>query len=587
EARLRAAESAAAWPEQASADAVEPESAFDGPSRATWEGRADVRALADLGPETNTREPAAMASPLVSGSESEDEMSSSILTCLATCDAAGLERAVAQWLAGVVEAHGAERAFVVVGEGEILASRDADGEEVGDAARKLPDVAVEQARARGGVWRATGASGRGALVGMPITVGEGAEATHAVVVLQNRFVAEAFADLPGAPPDLAPLGALLRMRTLELERGSLQTRLREAEEQRREAQTRSTEELLSLRRELESTREQMGPARSYPNIVFRSTRMKKMLRQVDRVVDTDLPVYVHGESGTGKELVARAIHDLGPRARGPFVAQNVSAIPATLFESELFGHERGAFTGANRASEGLFRRADGGTLFLDEIGDMPLDLQAKLLRVLETSEVRAVGGTRTTRVSVRVVSATHHDLRELVREGRFREDLYYRLNVIRIEIPPLRDRPDDIPVLVDHFLGLRGDATAQVRLGDGVMKALVAYAWPGNVRQLENEVTRAALLADDGVIQTRDLSPEVAKARGGGGRGDGSGALSGRLGLDRGTLKERVDRLELLVLEEALARTANNKSQVARELGLSRAGLNMKLKRLGLWSDDE
>jgi len=585
EGRRRSEEIAEAWPERAAADAVEPESAFDGPSRATWEGRSDVRALMELGPGATDEEAPAAVVASATDDLSGGEMSSSILTCLATCDAAGLERAAGAWLAEIVERYGAERAFVVVGEGEgeVFASRDADGEAVADAARKLPAVAVEQARARGAVWRATGASGRGALVGIPLTAGDEA----AVVVLQNRFVAEAFADLPAAPPDVAPLAALLRVRALELGREALKTQLREAEERRREAHTRSTEELLSLRRELESTREQVGPARSYPNIVFTSTRMKKMLRQVDRVVDTDLPVYVHGESGTGKELVARALHDLGPRGRGPFVAQNVSAIPATLFESELFGHERGAFTGANRSSEGLFRRASGGTLFLDEIGDMPLDLQAKLLRVLETSEVRAVGGTRSVRVDVRVISATHHDLKELVREGRFREDLFYRLNVIRIEVPPLRERPDDIPVLVEHFLSERaGSLGERPEIGEGVMKALVAYAWPGNVRQLENEVTRAALLADDGVIRTRDLTPEVAEARGGR-RGGGSGALAGRLGLDRGTLKERVDRLEALVLEESLARTGNNKSQVARELGLSRAGLNMKLKRLGLWADDD
>ncbi|MCA9513396.1 MAG: sigma-54-dependent Fis family transcriptional regulator, partial [Myxococcales bacterium] len=224
-------------------------------------------------------------------------------------------------------------------------------------------------------------------------------------------------------------------------------------------------------------------------------------------------------------------------------------------------------------------------LFLDEVGDLPLDLQAKLLRVLETGEVRSVGGARTHVVDVRIVSATHHDLDALVREGRFREDLYYRLNVVRIDVPPLRDRPDDVQVLVEHFLRQRGAAETAPRLGDGVMKALVAYAWPGNVRQLENEIVRASLLADDGVIELSDLSPEVRS----GGRSAIAVAATNVTPFDvrHGTLKERVDRLEAWALADALAQSGGNKSQVARDLGLSRAGLNLKLKRLGLWDGDD
>ncbi|MFT7581970.1 MAG: DNA-binding NtrC family response regulator [Myxococcota bacterium] len=214
------------------------------------------------------------------------------------------------------------------------------------------------------------------------------------------------------------------------------------------------------------------------------------------------------------------------------------------------------------------------------MGDLPLSLQSKLLRVLETSEVRPVGGSRTFRVDVRVISATHHNLKALVAEKRFREDLFYRLNVLRVAVPPLRERPDDITVLADHFLALQPGGVA---FGPGVLKALIGYGWPGNVRQLENEVTRAALLADNARIEVSDLSPDVVRAKRAGAALDQGEAILGRLGLDQGTLKDRVDRLERHVLNAMLKVSAGNKSQVARDLGLSRAGLNMKLKRLDLW----
>jgi two-component system response regulator HupR/HoxA len=311
-------------------------------------------------------------------------------------------------------------------------------------------------------------------------------------------------------------------------------------------------------------------------------------------VSTDLPVHIHGESGTGKELIARAVHDLGARKGGPFVPQNCTAIPPTLFESELFGHERGSFTGAVRSADGLFRRAHQGTLFLDEIGDLPLELQAKLLRVLETGEVRPVGATKSQFVDVRILSATHRDLSELIKKGLFREDLYYRLNVIRIEVPPLRDRPEDIPVLVNHFLSLKPrPGKGPIGIDPQAMKALVRFPWPGNVRQLENEISRAALLADGETIALSDLSADVgelARQVGGGlpavGKTGQAGDPLGAMGLGAGQLKDRVDRLETLVLQAALTEANHNKSEVARVLGLSRAGLNLKLKRLGLWDGE-
>ena len=492
-----------------------------------------------------------------------------------------LTRLLGAWLTDAIVASGAERGFLVgSGDAGVLAARDVDGDRLTEPATKLPVAAVEEARRIGAAWRGAGTGGRGAVWSAPVG--------SAVAVLQNRFVPDAFEGLEVAP-DPARALLLLELAGLRWALTDAERRAREAESARREDSTRSTEEILRLRRVLESTREQLGPSHAYERIIYRSSAMRRMLRLVDRVVDSDLPVYIHGESGTGKELVARALHEHGARARGPFVAQNCGAIPRTLFESEFFGHERGAFTGAERRHEGLFQRAHGGTLFLDEIGDLPLDLQAKLLRVLETGEVRPVGSQRSYSVDVRVICATHKDLRDLVAERGFREDLYYRLNVVRIDLPPLRERPDDVLALVEHFVsGLTGPSGDQISVADGVMRALVAADWPGNVRQLENEVTRAALLSD-GEIRVSDLSVEVREAgrRPRGGASSRGGGSLARAGLERGTLKERVDRLEAMVLQASMEAAQNNKSAVARELGLSRAGLNMKLKRLGLWEQPE
>ena len=607
QARQRVAKAAAGWPLEARGDGVDEQSAVDGPSRRTYQSQPAVRRwlLADAADGDVLAE-------VEEGSMSGDDAAATATLGrrgwgerLAVTSVEELEELAGAWLADLVTELAAERGFLVSApDGAVVAARDADGEAVSAPDKKVPEAAVEQAVATGAVWVGSGGAGRGSVAALPVRIRQAGDAGDAggdgdsvtlggVVVLQNRFVADAFASLSGTnqAADLGGAAVVLRLRWLHARVGELRERLDRAEAARGAELTRSTEEILSLRRQLESTREQVGPAHQYSEIVFGSSAMKRMLRRVDRVIESSLPVYVHGESGTGKELVAQAIHANGPRARGPFVAQNCSAVPRTLFESEFFGHERGAFTGADRPSEGLFRRANGGTLFLDEIGDLPLDLQAKLLRVLETGEVRPVGGPRTFAVDVRVICATHRDLRDQVRDGAFREDLYYRLNVVRVDIPPLRERPEDIPLLVEHFLAARrkaaGPGAPATELGAKVMKALIAYAWPGNVRQLENEITRAALLCD-GDISVEDLSDEVRAARRAGGipsDAELDRAFATRLGLDRGTLKERVDRLEAFVLSQALQQADGNKSAVARELGLSRAGLNMKLKRLDLWDD--
>lgn len=258
------------------------------------------------------------------------------------------------------------------------------------------------------------------------------------------------------------------------------------------------------------------PVRSLPGddipMIGRSQAMQDVYRTIARVVPTDLTVMVLGESGTGKELVARALHDLGPRRSGPFVAINMAAIPRELIESELFGHERGAFTGATARTSGRFEQAQGGTLFLDEIGDMPPDAQTRLLRVLQSGEFTTIGGTRTIRADVRIVAATHKDLRRLIDAGAFREDLYYRLDVVPIRLPPLRARSDDIPELAAHFLNAAAaGGLPRKTLDPSAIRWLQAQPWPGNVRELENAMRRLAALARDDIITDAACQAYVAR----------------------------------------------------------------------------
>jgi serine/threonine-protein kinase PknK len=333
------------------------------------------------------------------------------------------------------------------------------------------------------------------------------------------------------------------------------------------------EELSGMKQELRDNREALAVRYDYRNIVGRTPRMLDLFRLLDRITDTTLPVVIQGESGTGKELVARAIHSNGPRRERPFVGENCAAIAETLLESTLFGYVRGAFTGAERDNKGLFEIADGGTLFLDEVGEMSPAMQGKLLRVLQEGELRRVGSERTRKVDVRIVAATNRDLARMVDDGTFRRDLFFRLNVATIALPPLRDRREDIPLMVEHFLAKSAAATGRKTpkpIDPAALTRLCAYRWPGNVRELENELARAEALSGER-ITADDLSPHVAAT------GDPGSVSIGDP--DSLMLKPRVERLERALLREALGRAANNQTKAAELLGLSRFGLQKKLKR--------
>jgi two-component system NtrC family response regulator len=306
-----------------------------------------------------------------------------------------------------------------------------------------------------------------------------------------------------------------------------------------------------------------------------NARMAEAINTAARAAGSRATILIRGESGTGKEVLARAIHHASPRAKAPLVAVNVAALPDTLIESELFGHERGAFTGADRERRGRFESADGGTLLLDEIGDLPRGTQVKLLRALQEQAFERLGGTRTVRVDVRVIAATNRDLEALVRDGTFREDLYYRLNVVTIDLPPLRDRREDLPMLVDLFLRRHaGEGRGVTGASREAMDALVKYAFPGNVRELENLIHRAVVLARGTMVTTADLPPHVVGLEPE--RPDAT---------EPGTFVDRVSAFEKGLILDALTRTEGVQTRAARLLGMSERHLRYKLKKYGLDAD--
>jgi two-component system NtrC family response regulator len=330
---------------------------------------------------------------------------------------------------------------------------------------------------------------------------------------------------------------------------------------------RERQRLVAENREL---REALAERHRVEGIIGDSGRMQEVLSLVRRVAPSDATVLIRGESGTGKELIARALHYASPRAAGPLIKVNCAALAESLLEAELFGHERGAFTGAVASRKGRFELADGGSIFLDEIGDLPPHLQVKLLRVLQEREFERVGSSRPIKVDVRLLAATHRDLEALVREGRFREDLYYRINVVTIVLPPLRERREDLPPLIEHFLrGFAGKNGKTVRgLTREAREALLRYDYPGNIRELENLIERAVVLTRDDVIGVEDLPLALETPASG--------------SVDEAGLIAAVEGLERRMIREALAKADGTQTRAAELLGISERVLRYKLKKYGL-----
>jgi DNA-binding NtrC family response regulator len=329
-----------------------------------------------------------------------------------------------------------------------------------------------------------------------------------------------------------------------------------------------------LREENRSLREALGRRYSYKNIVAQSDKMQAVLALVERVAPTNSTVLIGGESGVGKDLIARAIHEHSQRASGPFIKINSTAIPENLLESELFGYDKGAFSGATGSKPGKFELADKGTLFLDEIGDVPGAIQVKLLRVLQDREFERLGGTKTLKVDVRLVAATNRDLRAALEDGTFREDLYYRLNVVAIDIPPLRDHKEDIPALADYFLARYAKDSAKSITGitPEAMQRLMDYHWPGNIRELQNMIERGVALSTTSTLGSADIYLDDPAKRS---HASGSSPYVLPAGV---TLEQWEDE----TIREALRHASGNKSQAARALGLSRNALRYRLSKLGV-----
>ena len=337
-------------------------------------------------------------------------------------------------------------------------------------------------------------------------------------------------------------------------------------------------EIISLREENKRLKEELGGRYQLDNIVGRSGAMQEVFGMVLRAAPTRAMVLLAGESGVGKDMIARAIHYHSPRKDKPFVKINCTAIPENLMESELFGYEKGAFTGANMTKPGKFELADTGTVFLDEIGDVPLPIQVKLLRILQEREFERLGSNKTRHIDVRVVAATNVDLRRALEEGTFREDLYYRLNVLPINIPSLRERREDIPYLADHFIRKHAAelGTAELEISADAATKLMAYHWPGNVRELENVIERSLVLATGTSLEAADIRLDLApRSR--------SAATAGT-SVDGLFLPEgmTLDQYEETIIKEAMRRAQGNKSQAARLLGLTRNALRYRLGQMGM-----
>ena len=559
--------------------------------------------------------------------ESERQRASALLEKLlqVACrilDDADPDAILATVLDGAIEITGAERGFVLLGPetppereppGRELPTRELPGDlavavarnfdraEVGRPEFKVSRTVIEKVLATGKPLVVHDASAHAELarqgsvrdqklrsiVCVPFASSR-AGGVHGALYLDNRFTDGAFAGT-----DLGALAAFAAHAAIAVENARLhqaarrERRALEASQARAEELaarlaaelSRTGDELGRVRARLDQTQSQLAERSRFGEIVGSSRSMQGLYRVLDKVKDGDVPLLVLGESGTGKELVARAIHFESQRRREPFISENCAAIPETLIESTLFGHEKGAFTGAAARRPGIFELAGAGTLFLDEIGELTAASQAKLLRVLQERVVRRVGGTEEISVTARVIAATNRDLALLVREGRFREDLYYRLKVLTVSVPPLRERPDDIPALLDTLFA-RVDGKASKKRGSPpiakeALRALVDHSWPGNVRELENEVRRLHALEVER-IGLADLSPEITGARAAR-PADASEATDTPVSLDEG---------ERRVIVAALRATCGNKARAAELLAISRGTLWHRMRHHGLAAKD-
>lgn len=505
-----------------------------------------------------------------------------------------LDRLLDLILDEAIQLSGAERGFVVLlkEEGlEVQSARNMDKESLKKAREKVSTSIIRevtQSRApvlsldAGEEAKLKGAESvhrmkLRSILAVPLNSGDGVQG---VIYLDNRFasgvfqenhakVVAVFADQASLALTHARLLDENRQRQKELETNQkLILRLNKALEERVANQE---QELEKVRLQLESQDGGDAPrADKYHEIIGESHAMKEVLKTLDRIIDSDVTVYIHGESGTGKELIARALHFNGPRKARIYISTNCASYSETLLESELFGHVRGAFTGAERDKKGMFEYADGGTVFLDEVADMSVGMQAKLLRVLQEGEIRPLGSNKTVKVNVRILSATNKDLGELVKQGKFRKDLFYRLNVVRLNLPPLRDRREDVPALVDFFMKKNKMGIPQnfLSIEPAAVKALMTYDWPGNIRELENEINRA-LVMGKGEIQKELLSDAVRE------KYEFDEEMMRDLNLDR-----QVSSFEKRIIDRALQESQGNKVKAAKLLGISRFTLHQKIRNL-------
>ncbi len=499
---------------------------------------------------------------------------------------AHVDRLLALIMDHAMEIAGAERGFIMLEDGgrlKVRTARNLDQERVLKPEFKISHSIAEETFQTGKPILTSNAredprfAGAGSVFDLKLTSVlcfplRTKEKATGVIYLDNRFRAGQFTpeilsllEMFGDQASIALENARLFEENVRAKEELLRVN-RKLSEANRELSTRVREQEKELERAgLEGARAR--EPRLYGSLLSRSDRMKEIFDLIDKVVESDVPVLIEGESGTGKELVARVIHQKSARAEGTFVSENCASISETLLESELFGHVRGAFTGAVADRVGLFELADGGTLFLDEVGETSPGMQKKLLRALQEGEIRPVGAKAIRTVNARIISASNRNLRELVREGAFREDLYYRLNVLRIELPPLRERPEDVFMLMDHFFG----AGASPAFSEGARRFLLHYRWPGNVRELENFVERMKTLEVRQVTED-DLPPEMRES-----------PASFDTGPKRvGTLAEMEERFMRSVIAGALKEAAGNKTRAAEILGIPKTTLYNKMKRYGI-----